>query len=131
MPSSHVAYGGGLLRMPSNSDFPIPARAGVDVQQDPDAGVALAQKIDKSQLLEFRGVYSHSGDAYNAKSEGDARTVANLECARAAAFAQKLKDAHVSCPAISVGSTPSCAAADRFVGATEIHPGNCEPSLLP
>jgi D-serine deaminase-like pyridoxal phosphate-dependent protein len=25
---------------------------------------------------------------------------------------------------VSVGSTPSCASADRFPGATEIHPGN-------
>ena len=93
--------------------------------------MALAQKLHQSQLLTFRGVYSHSGDGYNAKSEEDAKNVANIECARAAAFAQKLKDAHVPCPVVSVGSTPSCAAVDQFVGATEIHPGNCQSPLLP
>ena len=105
-------------------------RAGVDVQQDPDTAVSLAQKLNASKLLDFRGVYSHSGNAYNASSAAEAKAISDLECSRAASFAKGLQAAHVPCPTISVGSTPSCAAADQFVGANEIHPGNCELLLL-
>jgi len=101
-------------------------RAGVDVQQDHDTGVSLAQKLNASKLLDFRGVYSHSGNAYNASSAAQAKAISDLECSRAAEFAKGLEAALVPCPTISVGSTPSCAAADLFVGANEIHPGNCE-----
>lgn len=99
-------------------------RAGVDVVRDPARGVALATRLSAAASLDFRGIYSHSGHAYAASSREEAAAISDQECRAAAAFAQRLADAGVACPVISVGSTPACAAADKFPGVTEIHPGN-------
>jgi len=99
-------------------------RAGVDVQHDEAAGVELAKRLHESKPLVFRGVYSHSGNAYNAASKAEAKAICTLECKHAKKFADALVAAKIPCPTISIGSTPSCGAADKFVGANEIHPGN-------
>ncbi len=99
-------------------------RAGVDVQQHEAEGVALARKLHDSGALEFRGIYSHSGNAYTAASKTEAKAICTLECERAKQFADALAAAQIPCPTVSIGSTPACAAADDFPGATEIHPGN-------
>ena len=98
-------------------------RAGVDVIADPSSAVAVARKIHASKALLFRGIYSHSGNAY-AATNAEAIAISHSECTHAKNFADALKAANIPCECISVGSTPSCAAADTFPGATEIHPGN-------
>lgn len=99
-------------------------RAGVDVQQGEPEGVALARRLHESRVLEFRGIYSHSGNAYGAESKSEAKAISTLECKRAKKFADALAAAQIPCGTISVGSTPACGAAHDFFGATEIHPGN-------
>ena len=99
-------------------------RAGVDVRRDEAAAVALARRLHESKPLVFRGIYSHSGNAYNASSRAEARAISTLECKHARKFADSLAAESIPCPTISVGSTPSCGAAEKFAGASEIHPGN-------
>ena len=52
---------------------------GVDVQHDEAAGVELAKRLHESKPLVFRGVYSHSGNAYNAASKAEAKAICTLE----------------------------------------------------
>ena len=61
-------------------------------------------------------VSSHSGNAYQADTTAEARAIAMLECSNARKFAEQLARAEVPCMTVSVGSTPSCAAADTFPG---------------
>jgi len=51
----------------------------VDVQHDEAAGVELAKRLHESKPLVFRGVYSHSGNAYNAASKAEAKAICTLE----------------------------------------------------
>jgi D-serine deaminase-like pyridoxal phosphate-dependent protein len=74
--------------------------------------------------VELRGILTHSGQAYACRTRAEAAAVAEHERAVMVAFASRLGEAGVPVPEISVGSTPACAAAERYDGVTEIRPGN-------
>ena len=54
-------------------------RAGVDVVKNEQAGVALARRLHESRALEFRGIYSHSGNAYGADSISEAKVESRVK----------------------------------------------------
>lgn len=97
-------------------------RAGVD----PDSNYALtvARSLFDAKRLVFDGILSHSGQAYAETTQQGRRRVAESERHVMAAFAQRLGDAGMEVPGISVGSTPTITAAEDLSGITEIRPGN-------
>ena len=97
-------------------------RAGVDPGRE--ESLELARALAASPHLEFRGILTHSGQAYRCASAEEALSVAEHERDVMAAFAGKLRSAGVPVPEVSVGSTPACCAARDWSGATEIRPGN-------
>jgi D-serine deaminase-like pyridoxal phosphate-dependent protein len=97
-------------------------RAGVDPERE--ESVALARAAASSPHVEFRGILTHSGQAYRCISRAGAAAVAEHERAVMAAFAGRLREAGVPVGEVSVGSTPACTAAERYDGVTEIRPGN-------
>lgn len=87
------------------------------------AGLTLAEKISKSNNVQFAGVYVHCGNSYKDKSRvvhAEKETVDRILW-----FVEKLKEKGIKCPEYGTGSTPTCSQAINELGKlTELHPGN-------
>ncbi|MYH18521.1 MAG: alanine racemase [Gemmatimonadetes bacterium] len=90
---------------------------------DPRVG-ELAGMIHDHDNLEFRGILSHAGHVYGAKSRAEAAEVAETERRTMVAVHDALQSDGLPVREVSVGATPAVLAAERFDGITEIRPGN-------
>lgn len=97
-------------------------RAGVDPLSA--ALVGLAGGIAAAPGLLFAGILTHSGHAYHAFGETARRAVANQERDVMVSAAQRLRDAGIEVPEVSVGSTPAMTAVQSLRGVSEMRPGN-------
>jgi D-serine deaminase-like pyridoxal phosphate-dependent protein len=97
-------------------------RAGVD--PDSDEAMRLASALHDSPLVDFRGVLTHAGHSYRCRTVEEVRPVAEAERDVAVGFADRLREAGMTVPEISVGSTPTATAAQDLTGVTEMRPGN-------
>jgi D-serine deaminase-like pyridoxal phosphate-dependent protein len=97
-------------------------RAGVDPESE--EAVALARLVAESQGLELRGVLTHAGHAYHARSREEILAVARRERDVVVGLAERLRADGLDVPEVSLGSTPTCSVVDRLDGVTEIRPGN-------
>ncbi len=97
-------------------------RAGVDPAKK--TSLALAARIDASQVVRFAGTLSHSGHAYRVRNPAELARIAEQERRIMVDFAARLEEAGVVVPAISVGSTPAMSRVKRLDGVTEARPGN-------
>lgn len=89
-----------------------------------------AAAIARGPATRLAGIYSHSGNSYNAPGAGREVVRAGVTAVAAAerdalvAFAVLLRASGVAVEAIGAGATPSCCIADDWRGVTELHPGN-------
>ncbi|KAG1692649.1 hypothetical protein DVH05_025128 [Phytophthora capsici] len=97
-------------------------RVGIE-ENDPKL-LQLAQRIDKTSSLEFRGLLSHAGHAYRCKSKAECSEVAETERQIVVRIKSTLESNGIPVPVVSVGSTLTEAARKSFEGITEIRPGN-------
>ncbi|HKI43877.1 MAG TPA: alanine racemase [Balneolales bacterium] len=86
--------------------------------------IALVHQIFNSDVANFKGILSHAGHAYSCKSAAEIQNVAEDERSIMVVFANKLRRNNIACPAVSVGSTPTCVHGKYWEGITEIRPGN-------
>jgi D-serine deaminase-like pyridoxal phosphate-dependent protein len=80
--------------------------------------------LARSPQVDFRGVLTHAGQSYRARSRDEALAAAREERAVTLAFVERLAEAGIAVPEVSVGSTPTMTAAEDLEGITEIRPGN-------
>jgi D-serine deaminase-like pyridoxal phosphate-dependent protein len=85
---------------------------------------SLVQRIDRTAHLDFRGLLSHAGQSYGAEDAVAAARIAETERQIMTTLAASLRRAGFEVPEVSVGSTPTVLATERFEGLTEIRPGN-------
>jgi D-serine deaminase-like pyridoxal phosphate-dependent protein len=97
-------------------------RAGVD-PESPDS-VRLARRLADAPHLDFRGVLAHAGHSYACRDPEEVRAVARQEREVSVDFADRLRDAGVRVPEVSIGSTPTVTWAESLEGVTEVRPGN-------
>jgi D-serine deaminase-like pyridoxal phosphate-dependent protein len=97
-------------------------RAGVDPAGE-DA-VPLARSIHLSEALDFDGILAHGGNSYSCRGGKEIAAVARQERAETVRFAERLRQAGLPCPTVSIGSTPTAVFGESFEGVTEIRPGN-------
>ncbi|TFF95358.1 D-TA family PLP-dependent enzyme [Candidatus Thorarchaeota archaeon] len=98
-------------------------RCGVD--PDSEYLVELAQKIDTAKWLDFRGILTHAGHAYDATSVEQIRSVAQQEQNVMARVTKRLADNGLGPEVVSIGSTPTMSLAPAIRDEiTEIRPGN-------
>jgi D-serine deaminase-like pyridoxal phosphate-dependent protein len=100
-------------------------RCGID-PSTPGA-ITLARKIVDHPLLNFKGILTHAGHSYNAKTVAEIKTIAKHEQDVMVRFSETLKeeDAKLKPEVVSIGSTPTARLADTFHDRiTEIRPGN-------
>lgn len=90
---------------------------------DPLVG-ALAVGIAGTGSLELAGLLTHAGQAYACVGREALRAAARRERDAVVALARRLGDDGVAVPEVSVGSTPTFAAADDLEGVSEARPGN-------
>ena len=96
-------------------------RAGLE-PDDPQI-VALGRLLQASDGVELRGVLTHAGESYRCRSQAELEAHAERERRGCVEAAQRLRDAGVACPGVSVGSTPTALAARSLQGVTELRAG--------
>jgi D-serine deaminase-like pyridoxal phosphate-dependent protein len=73
--------------------------------------------------MRLGGVMTHAGSSYDCDTQGALVKIAEQERAGAVRAAQRLRDAGLPCPVVSVGSTPTALSAERLNGVTEVRAG--------
>jgi D-serine deaminase-like pyridoxal phosphate-dependent protein len=74
--------------------------------------------------LRLRGVFTHAGHAYGARSLSDLERIGRAEAEGAVEAARRIRQRGIDCPVVSVGSTPTIRAVGVLPGVTEVRPGN-------
>ena len=97
-------------------------RTGVDPASD--VAQLLVRRLADSGSVDFRGLLTHAGQAYRARSRSEAFEIACEERNLMTAFAAEIRDLGIELPEVSVGSTPTLRAIDDLTGVTEVRPGN-------
>lgn len=95
-------------------------RAGVRPDQ-PELLVAIARAL--SDGAEVRGVMTHAGGSYGARTPAELARVAAQERASAVACAEILRGAGFAAPVVSIGSTPTALSATDLDGVAEVRAG--------
>ncbi len=93
-------------------------RCGIDPGE---SAAQVIQEIASLPGLRFKGLLSHAGHAYAARSDSEMALVASREAALLRDLAAR---SGVRCEELSVGSTPTARFSAREKGLTEIRPGN-------
>ncbi|WP_116364827.1 alanine racemase [Parahaliea mediterranea] len=96
-------------------------RAGV-APADTNTLLAIARLLCDGGA-ELRGVLTHAGGSYQARSPKDLPAWAERERAAAVSCAATLRAAGLPCPVVSVGSTPTALFGRDFSGVTEVRAG--------
>jgi D-serine deaminase-like pyridoxal phosphate-dependent protein len=111
-------------------DYAIP----VLIEIDSDGHRSGISPTDENQLIsianilveggaELRGVLTHAGESYNARSKQTIIDAAEQERSAAVKAASILRLSGFACPVVSVGSTPTAHFAEDLTGVTEVRAG--------
>ena len=97
-------------------------RAGLTVN-DPQL-LELARQITSDPWLEFAGILTHAGHAYDCAHVEEIKAVASQEYTSIVAARDLLQDHGLHVPTVSLGSTPTATVFESLDGVTEMRPGN-------
>lgn len=95
-------------------------RAGVRPDQ-PELLVAVAGAL--ADGADVRGIMTHAGGSYDARTRSELVRIAAQERDSAVACAQTLRGAGFPAPVVSIGSTPTALSATGLEGVTEVRAG--------
>ncbi len=84
----------------------------------------VARRVANSPVLELEGVFTHAGQAYQAKTEETVRKIGQTEGQIMATAAAQLKEMGLNIRTVSVGSTPTAPFSAENPAVNEIRPGN-------
>jgi D-serine deaminase-like pyridoxal phosphate-dependent protein len=73
--------------------------------------------------MRLGGVMAHAGASYDCDTPEALRSIAEQERAGTVRAAQRLREAGLPCPVVSVGSTPTALSAQQLQGVTEVRAG--------
>jgi D-serine deaminase-like pyridoxal phosphate-dependent protein len=96
-------------------------RAGVGIESE-DL-IAIGKILSDAPGVTLRGVLTHMGKSYSCRDIASIVAVAEMERAGAVRAAERLRAERMSCPVVSVGSTPTATHAKNLEGVTEMRPG--------
>jgi D-serine deaminase-like pyridoxal phosphate-dependent protein len=95
-------------------------RSGIAPEADELLAVGRALHDGGQRLA---GVLTHAGGSYACSTPQALQAIAEQERAGCVRAAQRLREAGLSCPVVSVGSTPTALSAQRLDGVTEVRAG--------
>ncbi|KAI9921714.1 hypothetical protein PsorP6_000754 [Peronosclerospora sorghi] len=96
----------------------------IGIEHDEPLLFYLAQPMDKSERIEFCGLLSHAGQAYQCMSVAECAHVAEAELQVMVQIKDKLKTSGIPVAMVSVGSSFTEPVRRDFTGITELRPGN-------
>jgi len=85
--------------------------------------IELGRLLHDSPGTKLLGVITHAGGSYDCRSEEALRSIAERERAGAVRAANRLREAGLPSPVVSVGSTPTALFAQHLTGVTEVRAG--------
>jgi len=85
--------------------------------------IEVGRVLAANPSVALRGVMTHAGESYNCRSAQALREMAERERAGSVWAAQRLREAELPAPVISVGSTPTALFAESLDGVTEVRAG--------
>lgn len=97
-------------------------RAGVD--PDASESLELARQMAVTPGIRFRGLLTHAGHSYGARSREEILRIAGEEAGAVDRFAGRLAEAGTGKLVRSVGSTPTASLVESFEHVDEVRPGN-------
>ena len=83
----------------------------------------IGRYLHNEKGVELRGVLTHAGGSYGARTIQEIKDASIQERDAAVACAQQLRGAGLPCPVVSVGSTPTATFAEDLTGVTEVRAG--------
>jgi D-serine deaminase-like pyridoxal phosphate-dependent protein len=89
-----------------------------------DRLVALAQHVETEPHLSLRGLLTHSGHTYRARSKPEIEAIYRDTVSKMKSVQGKLAAAGIEPVELSIGDTPSCSVMDDLSDVDEIRPGN-------
>ncbi|MFH0129882.1 DSD1 family PLP-dependent enzyme [Variovorax sp. VaC1] len=92
------------------------------IRPEDDALLDVARVLHNGGMR-LGGVMTHAGSSYEFDTPEALRAIAEQERAGCVRAAQRLRDAGLPCPVVSVGSTPTALMAERLDGVTEVRAG--------
>jgi D-serine deaminase-like pyridoxal phosphate-dependent protein len=95
-------------------------RAGV--QPDDDLLIAIGRRLHDGGAI-LTGVLTHAGSSYDLDTPEALQAMAEQERRLTVRAAERLRQAHLPCPVVSVGSTPTALSAAALDGVTEVRAG--------
>ncbi|GHC22081.1 alanine racemase [Kushneria pakistanensis] len=92
------------------------------IKPDDEALLEIARELQDSGMT-MGGIMTHAGSSYDYHTPEALREIAEQERAGAVRAAQRLREAGLPCPVVSVGSTPTALSAEHLDGVTEVRAG--------
>ena len=84
----------------------------------------LIESIKNSHQLHFKGLLTHAGNTYHAKSPADIISIYHNKIKRLHSLKRGIVCEGFDEPELSIGDTPSCSLIEDFSDVDEIRPGN-------
>ncbi len=97
-------------------------RSGMNTD-DPDRIDRIVGNLEKTDMLQFQGFYSHPGHSYSARSAGEIKSIHRDVMDQMKLLDRRYRPAYPELE-ICVGDTPCCSAAEEFGPVSAISPGN-------
>lgn len=95
-------------------------RSGVRLEDDALVGIARLLSEGDIQLC---GVMTHAGSSYELNTPQALQALAEQERHTCVSAAQRIREAGLACPQVSIGSTPTALSAQSLEGVTEVRAG--------
>jgi D-serine deaminase-like pyridoxal phosphate-dependent protein len=92
------------------------------VKPEGDDLIAIGQMLHNGGAT-LLGVMTHAGSSYELSSAAALQVMAEQERSLCVSAAQRLREAGLSCPVVSVGSTPTALSATQLQGVSEVRAG--------
>jgi len=83
----------------------------------------IGHLLNREKGVMLSGVLTHAGESYQCKSVREIRALAETERDMAVKCSEVLRQDGLSCPIVSVGSTPTANFAEDLTGVTEVRAG--------
>jgi D-serine deaminase-like pyridoxal phosphate-dependent protein len=96
----------------------------VGVEPHTAAAMDIPRQISDAANLNFAGILTHAGHSYDVRSVEAVKEVARHERDCMVELAERLRDASIEVPIVSIGSTPTINHVDHLKGVDEVRPGN-------
>lgn len=88
-----------------------------------EALISVGRTLDACANIKLLGVMTHAGESYNCFTPATRLAMAKQERDLSLVAANRLRQRGLSCPEVSIGSTPTAFAIDDLSGITEVRAG--------